>query len=175
LDSLTAGETVDFEVVLTLLDTLAGESLDFLAAQVTFDRTVFHNPTDPMAGDIVPDETGFLGSSLDDDFLGAHLVDGSHDQIAPLDPAPIVDNGFFFSFTLDVHISGSGQVTLDLVDYAVTPASVVPEPATGILFLLGAAPVVLCGGRRSRTGDEKTVSDGGALDSWNALAKVATT
>jgi hypothetical protein len=143
LDDLTVGQTVSFDVILSGLNTPAGESLDYLAAQVVFDPMVFENPIEPIAGDIVPDDTGFLGLSFD------HLVDGSYDrEFALLDPAPIVNDGVFFSFTLDVHTSGSGQVSLDFVDYAVTPASVVPEPATGILFLLGAVPVILCGRRR---------------------------
>src|SRR5262245_23740573 len=61
LNSLTLGQSFNVRVSLGGLNT--GDSLDYLAATVTFDGNVLGTPTITV-GPIVPDSTGFVSSAL---------------------------------------------------------------------------------------------------------------
>jgi len=152
---LTPGQTATIDVLVAGLDT--GDELEFLAATIEYDGTIFGTPV-ITGGPIIPDLAGFLG--IED----PGLADGSFDAIFTTSGTDtIADNGLFFSFELMAQAEGEGFIEFTFVDAlgftaafepidgassgSAVPYRVVPEPtaaallmATGMLVLARRAP-----------------------------------
>jgi hypothetical protein len=156
LTNLSVGQDVTFNVVLSGLG--SGDSLDFLAATVTFDGTLLGTPSAINPSAIVPDSTGFLSSAS----LG--MADANYDDSSSVSGNPVTENGIFYSFDTTVQSAGSGMLAFDFSSAQVgVPGSamdvpiestftlsfnsggqstLVPEPRLGWFFALGLAGVV---------------------------------
>jgi hypothetical protein len=119
LNSLTLGQSFNVQVSLSGLNT--GDTLDFLAATVTFDGTRLGTPS-ITAGPIVPDPTGYIQSAL------SGLADASYDALFASSGSPITDNGLFYSFSVVVQGLGQGTIAFDFVDSSGSDASGAPLP-----------------------------------------------
>ena len=154
-EPIEVDQSITIDVNLTGL--ADGDALDFLAATVEFDDSLFGTPLITV-GDIVPDPEGFLGIADPD------LADGSFDAFFTLSGVDSISaNGRFFRFTTTALAEGSGTFTVTFADAMGVNANadpidgadagapltftvVVPEPATALLL---AVPAVL-GLRRRR-------------------------
>jgi hypothetical protein len=148
LTNVTVGQTVRVDVQLTGL--APAESLDFLAASVSFDSTVLGTPV-VNPGVIVPDPTApaFVGLGL------PGLADASYDSIFSVAGEFIVNNGVFFSFDVAPLAPGSTELSITFADGSVDGVptrigssdslnvTVVPEVSTWIM-VLSAVPFFLC-------------------------------
>jgi hypothetical protein len=165
LTNLTVGDTASLEVTLSGLN--PGDEVDFLAATVKFNPADFGTPT-VTPGPIVPDTTGFVSAGS-----GPSLADAFYDDLVALSGADIVDNGVFYSFTIQAQTPGKGTVffefvdslgtdgtgaplptvtgTPDHLDFVIHGSAATPEPSSGLLFgALAAGMALLYAGPRSR-------------------------
>lgn len=157
LANLTVGQ--DITVNVTLSGLMASEELESLGADIPIDDAVFSTPNAPSAGPIVPDAAANFDvfSSADSDLVtGAFFLD--------VGTTGIVTNGLFYSFTMMIDASGSGEIALDgdstfaeLVGgqaASVTTGGplaytvIIPEPAT--LAIFGVAGLTLLKPHRRR-------------------------
>ncbi len=161
LDTLQAGDTVGFDVVLSGL--AAGDELEFLAASVEFDPFLLGMPLGIAPGTSIPDVTGFIPTSL------PGLADAFYDGLfIATSGENITSNGVFFSFELIVQAPGAGTIGFAFVDsfgsdslgnmlslaepgpalaFSATPSQtgVIPEPAS---YCIWAGLVFICFGHR---------------------------
>ena len=146
---LHIGDTVEVDVTLSGL--VPNDTLDFLAADVKFDGTLFGTPTSVVAGPIVPDLTGFSHGA------SSGLGNGNYDDLFANSGTPITSNGVFFFFIVKAQAAGSGTVAFgNLTNGAflnggfvdptaantlpftiVSNTAVVPEPSTLLLGAIG--------------------------------------
>lgn len=149
LQNLKVGDTVRFDVSLSGLS--SGESLDYLAGTVTFDKNLLGQAANVTPGAIILDPSGFVGSG----FAGA--ADALYDSVFfSLTGTPISTNGIFFSFDVTAQQAGPGTVSFDSsslaatdgnnssiplgagapLSYEVTPSTIAQAPEPGSLTLL---------------------------------------
>lgn len=117
LSGLTIGSPVNIGVELSGLG--AGDSLDYLAATVSFNGSLFSTPI-ISGGSSVPDSAGFVSHA------SAGLADGSYDSLGSATAAEITQNGRLFSFSVTPVAAGSGAFVLQFVDALGAVATGVP-------------------------------------------------
>jgi len=109
LNSLTAGQSVTFDVNLSGLDVANGQTLGSLEGTVAFNGTLLGQPSSISPGAIVPDPSGFL-TALDPGLADATYYFGFSNS-----NSLITANGVFYSFTVVVqpNVTGPGVLSLD--------------------------------------------------------------
>lgn len=143
LTALRLGETVVIDVALSGLSD--GDSLEFLAATVEFDGSVFGTP-DFKASPIVPDPDGFVAQA------GLGLADGFYDALFSPNSDTIDVGGVLYSFeltALDVGQTEIGFTFGDSIGFGADGAIggvdlggplsatvLVPEPKNRLVFLI---------------------------------------
>jgi hypothetical protein len=143
LNSLVAGQSVTFDVTLSGLDVVGGQTLGSLLGTVAFDGTLLGQPLSITAGPIVPDPTGFLSAPA------PGVADASYLALFSVSGAVIAGNGTFFIFTVVVqsNVTGSGSLSLDpasggyvaAFDANNNPVDITAGP--GLSFTVGEAAV----------------------------------
>jgi hypothetical protein len=108
LSALQAGQSVVFDVNLSGLDIAGGQEIGTLGATVVFSQSLLGTPTAISPGTIVPDPTGFLSD------LGGGSADATYSLFFSNSGAPIAANGTFFTFSVNVQPSVSGDGILSL-------------------------------------------------------------
>lgn len=105
---ISIGQTIRVNVNLGGLN---GGQLEFLAAGVQIDETLFSAPARIQAGPIVPDpELSFVGEA------SPGFADGIFETLGEGASDRITGNGQFFSFELTALSAGSGEFSLDFGD-----------------------------------------------------------
>lgn len=104
LSHLIAGQTITVDVSLQDLDTSGSDGFPFLAADVTYDPSLFGDAFNINPGAIVPDPADFLPDQ------GTGLAGGA---FIPFGPEVINANGLFFSFQITSLQPGSGVFDFD--------------------------------------------------------------
>lgn len=156
VSNLPLGVPVNIGVDLSGLG--AGDSLDYVAATVSFNGALFNIPI-VASGVVIPDSAAFVAQGQ------AGLVDASYDSLVSVSSAKVTQNGRLFSFSVTPTAGGSGTFALQFTDALgklATGASidgiaagnslpfaiVVPEPSTLLLTWMFA--VALWSGIRRR-------------------------
>jgi hypothetical protein len=109
LSALVAGQSVTFDVNLSGLDVVNGQTLGALEGTVAFDGSLLGQPLTISPGAIVPDSSGFVTAP------SSGVADGSYVSLFSNSGALITENGTFFTFSVVVqpNVSGSGILSLD--------------------------------------------------------------
>lgn len=107
LSALPLGSPVNIGVELSGLG--AGDSLEYLAATISFNGSQFSTPI-ITSGAAVPDAAAFVTQA------GSGLADGSYDSISSATAAKITQNGTLFSFSVTPVAAGNGAFVLQFVD-----------------------------------------------------------
>jgi hypothetical protein len=127
------GDPLTVKVLLSHLD--AGEQLDALGVDVSWDSTLLSNPTTPASGPIVPDPTGFSSGA------SAGHASGQYDDLfATGAGGTIGSTGLFFSFTVAAAVPGSGTITFSPPPTAFDAGGGENDPATGPALSYDIAP-----------------------------------
>jgi hypothetical protein len=108
LSALMAGQSVTFDVNLSGLDVVSGQSLGALEGTVAFDGALLGQPVKISPGAVVPDSSGFLTS------VSPGVADGSYLFLFSSSGALITGNGTFFTFSVLVQPNASGSGVLSL-------------------------------------------------------------
>ena len=148
LTQIQIGDTVQSNVALSGLNAVS-DTLDFLAADVKFEASLFGTPVTLTPGPILVDLTGVSSGT------SPGLANLNYDDLFATTNAPILTNGLFFSFTVVAQAEGSGTVFFNFTDaslngagatptpmntlsFTIQPVRIVPEPSAFLLCVIGA-------------------------------------
>lgn len=153
LGNLQIGENVTLQVHLSGLG--VDDALEVLAADVTFNGSLFSSPIISMGG-IIPDPSGFADAS------GSGLASGSFDSLFTASGTDaITSEGIFFEFEVRAQQTGSGTFAINFADsigsdasgaslpvaivgtHAVLPFQIIPEPASVTLLFAAAGALFI--------------------------------
>lgn len=174
LSNLTVGQQVTFQVTLSGAD--ASNTLDELQTDITWLSNVFSvSPSNIIPGSIVPDLTGFSGTSVANTISASGLYDNFATTVIP--GPSISSSGLFFSVIVKAATAGAGSVTLANqtgfqgfnqitiadntpgggLDFTISPAAAVPAPP-GMILAGSGAFLLLLGRLRAQRAQQGSIA-----------------